>query len=149
MLYALIIIGIVLIAYGLLLIRDEKQRRGETFKEIIVEKEKDDSQYISLLVSNQELAKKVNSIDTRMAEVLTGFVDIQDMLGRADQESHTKVDQESHTKADDDANTNMEYGQLAQKIKRMLRANMDVDEIATDLNIGKGEVLLIQKLLEK
>lgn len=148
MLYALLIIGIVLIAYGLLLIRDEKQRRGETFKEIIVEKEKDDSQYISLLASNQELTKKVNSIDTRMAEVLTGFVDIQDMLGRADQESHTKVDQESHTKADD-ANINMEYGQLAQKIKRMLRANMAVDEIATDLNIGKGEVLLIQKLLEK
>jgi hypothetical protein len=31
----------------------------------------------------------------------------------------------------------------------MLRANMTVDEIATALNIGKGEVLLLKNLLVK
>ena len=45
--------------------------------------------------------------------------------------------------------TDIVYGDLEKRVEKMLRANMTVDEIATALNIGKGEILLLKNLLVK
>lgn len=141
MVYILLVIGLSLVFLGLYMIQEEKKTRSRTFKDFVVAEERDNSDYINLLASNQDLIRKVNNLDKRLGQLQEGCEDIREILGLLSEESPTVENGEKET--------DIVYGDLEKRVEKMLRANMTVDEIATALNIGKGEVLLLKNLLVK
>ena len=142
MIYVLLAIGIILIITGIKLKENETKRRGKAFREVMSVQERDKGEYIKLMALNQELLNRVGFIEQRTEEIINNLALIQhsvgNMLSMPDDGSKGREQEEAQ-----------DYSDVVSKIDKMMKCNMSVDEIATSLNMGKGEVLLIQRLLQK
>lgn len=142
MIYVLLAAGIILILTGIKLKDIEKHRRSEAFREVISVQERDNSEYIKLMAINQELLSRVGFIENKTEDIANNLAAIQrsveNILSMPAGSSNGREQGEAQA-----------YSDAVYKIDKMMKSNMSVDEIATSLNMGKGEVLLIQRLLQK
>lgn len=97
MVYILLVIGLSLVFLGLYMIQEEKKTRSRTFKDFVVAEERDNSDYINLLASNQDLIRKVNNLDKRLGQLQEGCEDIREILGLLREESPTVENGEKET----------------------------------------------------
>lgn len=139
MLYFLIATGMILIFFGGYLIKKENKEHGEIFQEIMEEQQKDNDGYIKLFALNYEMKDRLLSVEDKLDHILDRMEHVQQSQPNKPEYRATPVRQDSTP----------DYEAAAIKIREMTDKNMSVEEMAAALNIGKGEVLLIQKLLEK
>ena len=132
MLYFLMSAGILLILCGGYFIKREKQGeqgKGEDFQAVVEEQEQKNGEFIRLLAANQDLKIRLESVEDKLDGIST-------RLERPGQISEDKT-------------VGPDYGAAACKIAEMKKKNMSVDDMAAALHMGKGEILFIQRLLEK
>ena len=124
----LLTVGILLIVWGGYLVRKEKQgEETETFQEVLVEQGREKGDFIRLLAANQDLKERLESVENKLDGMA---VRLEQVRG-------------------DEPKTDPDYGEAAYKIAEMTKKKLSVEEMATSLHMGKGEVLFIQKMLEK
>lgn len=142
MIYLLFVIGILCILYGRYLIKKKRELQEETFKEAIVKEEKDNGDYIKLLSTGHELKAQLSIIENKVENVLTQVENLQgNIKGLKEEKENTEYLSQEQTERD--------YNEIARNIQKMTKQNKSVEEIATTLNMGKGEVLFIRRLLKK
>lgn len=120
----------------------EKEIKGQAFREVIIEKERDNPEYIQLLTMSHELKIQLSTIENKLEIMFLHMENIEKEKGKEQepQENIEKISQEKFPP---------EYREAAKQIEKMTKEEKSIEEIATAVNIGKGEVLFIQKLLEK
>lgn len=151
MIYILFIIGIIICIYGWKLIVQENKVHGEAFKEVIAEQNKDNIEYIKILTLNNQLKNKIDTMEKKLNTILmelkeTKQISVKEKVLNKDAEITTKNEAENINK--DEVNY-PNYSEAANKIEQMTEENKSIEEMASVLNMGKGEVLLLKRLLTK
>lgn len=152
MIYILFIIGIIICVYGRRLIKKEIRVHGEAFKEVISEQNKDNGEYIKLLTINTELKNQLDIIENNLNIILKETKGIKQInfnekvQKRGSAELITKKESESLYK---EKSNHPNYNEAANRIEKMAGENKSIEEMATELGMGKGEVLLLKRLLTK
>lgn len=129
MIYILFIIGVIICIYGWRLIKTEKRVKGETFRDFISEQNNENGEYIKLLSLNIELKNQLNTIEDNLNILLK------------------KTKETENLYKEDTSHPN--YNEAANKIEKMTKEKKSVEEMASELGMGKGEVLLLKRLLTK
>lgn len=142
MIYLLLAIGILCILYGWQSIKKKRKLQEETFKKAIIKEERENGDYIKLLSTNHELKAQLSIIEDKVEEVLVQIENLQGVI-KGLKEEKENMDKLSQKQPERD------YGEIARNIQEMTKQNKSVEEIATTLNMGKGEILFIRRLLEK
>jgi hypothetical protein len=150
MIYILFIIGIIICFYGWRLIKEESKIHKDAFKEVISEQNKDNADFIKILTINTELKNQLITLEDKLNILLKDTKEIKH-LSVNDKEygkesELTKNEPESIYKEDDNYPN---YNEAANKIKKMTEENKSIEEMASALSIGKGEVLLLKRLLKE
>lgn len=151
MIYILFIIGIIICIYGWRLMKKESKVHEEAFKEVMLEQDKDNGEYIKLLTFNTEIKNKLVILEDKLNIVLKETEDIKQIhikeeVLENDSVLKTKMEPEGLFK--EDANY-PNYNEAAIKIEKMTEENKSIEEMASALSMGKGEVLLLKRLLTK
>lgn len=133
MIYILLLIGIFLILYGWTRRGVETSKNRDPFKEIIHRQETDKREYIEILSLNHEIKSLLVQMDEKLDRIQAKIP--------SEQEEEKEL-QDPNTEIED-------YNRAAGTIKKMLQENKSIDEIAKSLNMAKGEVLLLKRLLNK
>ncbi|SJZ52457.1 DUF6115 domain-containing protein [Garciella nitratireducens] len=149
MLYFLLFLGILLIFYGKRSIKRKEEVSGEAFQEILLEEQGKDRK---ALLINYELKTQLLTIQDHLEWLISKIEDLEEEIKEIKQEkrrimegNEKTIEKVSHKKS----KSNDEQAQIMEKILKLTKEDKSIEEIASILHIGKGEVLFIQNLLKK
>lgn len=141
MIYFLFIVGVILCVYGWQSMKKQNQKHlhKESFHQAIVDQEDNHGEYIKLLSLYQELK---NSLEDMQAQLNT-------ISEQTSPELLLNILEKDSEEIDKKEGDSLDYAQAADKIEKMSKNNKSIEEMALELNMGKGEVLLLKRLLTK
>ena len=139
MMYFLFIIGIIICIYGWRLIKNQDRTHKEVFQEMISDQNNNHGEYIKLLSLHAELK---NCLELMQQQLNT-------ILEQTSHDALINTQEKEPARTDRKENNFLHYNEAASKIAKMLENNKSIEEIASELNMGKGEVLLLKRLLTK
>lgn len=128
--------------YGWKSMGKEKEVQGQAFRNVMIEKERDNPEYIQLLTMNHELKTQLSTIENKLETMLLYMENIE-------KEKEKKQEDQGNIEEIFQEKFPPEYRHRAEQIEKMTKEDKSLEEIAVALNMGKGEVLFIQRLLEK
>lgn len=136
----LIVIGIILIILNVKSIKNEKNK-SFNFSEVLQEKENNISDVeVKVIELRREMAETILELQKDME-------DIKELV-KIDEYKTIKSIPNEAKKIKDDININVIKSNKGEQVRDLLHNGLSDDDICKSLNIGKGELLLIKKLLE-
>lgn len=132
--YFVLALGIIMVFYGGYLIKKENKENVEVFQGLVEEQGRDKDEFIKLMAANEDLKVHLYHLESQLDHISAQL---------------EQVEEDKAAQYQTDKPIGPDYWAAADKIAEMKRSNMSLDQIAASLNMGKGEVLLIQNLLEK
>lgn len=136
----LIVIGIILIILNVKSIKNEKNK-SFNFSEVLQEKENNISDVeVKIIELRREMAETILELQKDME-------DIKELV-KIDEYKTIKSIPNEAKKIKDDININVIKSDKGEQVRGLLHNGLSDDDICKSLNIGKGELLLIKKLLE-
>lgn len=152
---ALFIIGVLLIAFNIKAIKEEKS----SFSGRLKLKEQDlDEVMMEIGQIRQEFAESLLTIQQSMEEIKTRVENLENKQYNGENikiEMRNPSNYDETTKANEDTdvleiNKDLEENNVKiNEVEALLMENISIEEISKRLNIGKGEVLLIKDLYLK
>lgn len=155
----LLIIGIALIFMNIKVIKKDNK---SVFEEKLNSIDDDDSKDYNFEIGNlrKEFGETIFELQKEIEELKKEVVEIKKMntktndknfsddnIDKIDLSVHKKIDVLVDNDIEDEDNVEgQEKNSKVKEIKKMMQDGLSTDEISQKLNIGKGEVLLIQKL---
>lgn len=159
MLIILILIGISLIIYG---IKIEANENSNDFKNVLVnvgntEKEADEvivEEGNDIILDRINLIEgKIESLGYALDNITTKIDDLSFSSEKKVKEIDVEIDEieeiEEISKELDDLKLPNHSNELLEKIKNLENENKSIEEISKELNIGKGEILLLKSISTK
>ncbi|MBU3208832.1 hypothetical protein KPL28_04160 [Clostridium algidicarnis] len=147
----LIIIAVLLIIFNIKAIKNEDKK----FKDVLDEKER------SMTPSDIAIGEIRKDVAESLLEIQQDIELLKHSVIKYDKEQDKENDKEEENKEEqnkEDQNKEEENEENEEKtdennkvtaVIKLLSIGKDVDEISTELNLGKGEVLLIKELYKK
>ncbi|MBU3193936.1 hypothetical protein KPL25_08155 [Clostridium algidicarnis] len=134
----LIIIAVLLITFNIKAIKNEDKK----FKDVLDEKER------SMTPSDIAIGEIRKDVAESLLEIQQDIELLKHSVIKYDKEQDKENDKEEENKEEENEEKIDENNKVTAVIK-LLSIGKDVDEISTELNLGKGEVLLIKELYKK
>lgn len=153
MIFILIIIGIVLVVINVRAVKEEGKSFGSTYREA---KDNITDYEIEIGKLRNEFAETLLEIQVELEEVKRKIDHYEKRNSLFDKETYKisennderyiEDDEKQHSTEDKPVNSN---SIKIEKVNKMLGEGLTVDEVAAELQLGKGEVLLIKDLYLK
>ncbi|MBU3218572.1 DUF6115 domain-containing protein [Clostridium algidicarnis] len=139
----LIIIAVLLIIFNIKAIKNEDKK----FKDVLDEKER------SMTPSDIAIGEIRKDVAESLLEIQQDIELLKHSVIKYDKEQDKENDKEEENKEDQNKEEENEEktdeNNKVTAVIKLLSIGKDVDEISTELNLGKGEVLLIKELYKK
>ncbi|SFA75021.1 DUF6115 domain-containing protein [Clostridium frigidicarnis] len=133
-------IGVALIILNVKSIKNEKNK-NLNFSEVLKEKENNISDVeVKVIELRREIAETI-------LELQKDIEDIKELV-KVDEYKTIKPTQVNVENTKDDITMNEIKGDKSRQVMELLHNGLSDDDVCKELNIGKGELLLIRKLLE-
>lgn len=133
-------IGVALIILNVKSIKNEKNK-NLNFSEVLKEKENNISDVeVKVIELRREIAETI-------LELQKDIEDIKELV-KVDEYKTMKPTQVNVENTKDDITMNEIKGDKSKQVMELLHNGLSDDDVCKKLNIGKGELLLIRKLLE-
>lgn len=133
-------IGVALIILNVKSIKNEKNK-NLNFSEVLKEKENNISDVeVKVIELRREIAETI-------LELQKDIEDIKELV-KVDEYKTIKPTQVNVENTKDDITMNEIKGDKSRQVMELLHNGLSDDDVCKKLNIGKGELLLIRKLLE-
>ncbi|MBB6696391.1 DUF6115 domain-containing protein [Clostridium algidicarnis] len=139
----LIIIAVLLIIFNIKAIKNEDKK----FKDVLDEKER------SMTPSDIAIGEIRKDVAESLLEIQQDIELLKHSVIKYDKEQDKENDKEEENKEDqnkeEENEEKIDENNKVTAVIKLLSIGKDVDEISTELNLGKGEVLLIKELYKK
>ncbi|MBU3226657.1 DUF6115 domain-containing protein [Clostridium algidicarnis] len=142
----LIIIAVLLIIFNIKAIKNEEKK----FKDVLDEKER------SMTPSDIAIGEIRKDVAESLLEIQQDIELLKHSVIKYDKEQDKENDKEEENKEEQNKEEENEENEektdennKVTAVIKLLSIGKDVDEISTELNLGKGEVLLIKELYKK
>lgn len=139
----LIIIAVLLITFNIKAIKNEDKK----FKDVLDEKER------SMTPSDIAIGEIRKDVAESLLEIQQDIELLKHSVIKYDKEQDKENDKEEENKEDqnkeEENEEKIDENNKVTAVIKLLSIGKDVDEISTELNLGKGEVLLIKELYKK
>lgn len=147
MLYIMIIIGSLLIILNINSINEEKNSFSNTLKN---EEKRDDRDYdLEIISIRKDLAESLLDLQKEIEVLKEEINEIKDKNYNFDNNKDNNIDVISDINFNNKINSQEFINDKNVNVKLLLDKGKTDEEICNELNIGKGEVLLIRSLLKK
>ena len=147
MLYIMIIIGSLLIILNINSINEEKNSFSNTLKN---EEKRDDRDYdLEIISIRKDLAESLLDLQKEIEVLKEEINEIKDKNYNFDNNKDNNIDVISDINFNNKINSQEFINDKNINVKLLLDKGKTDEEICNELNIGKGEVLLIRSLLKK
>lgn len=139
----LIIIAVLLIIFNIKAIKNEDKK----FKDVLDEKER------SMTPSDIAIGEIRKDVAESLLEIQQDIELLKHSVAKYDKEQDKENDKEEDNKEEqnkkEENEEKIDENNKVTAVIKLLSIGKDVDEISTELNLGKGEVLLIKELYKK
>lgn len=158
--YILLILGIAMTFGGYMIHRRQIQLHKESFQEMVQQEQEENSQHIEYKALYQEIISKLSNLEDKMGQVMDKIehMNIQDIPPIQGPEGKKAIEEPEDMGEKEKVNLPQEkkfytlpkaYQESIDKIRELKEKDYTIEEIATSLDMGKGEVLFLQNLLKK